>query len=495
MGGRARAYVSGPRLSVRAAAAEVPDRVALIASGRAYTYGELDELAGVAAVRLGANLAEARAASEEQGSAAGSSVAVVAHRAPEVVCVLLALFELGVPVALIHDRLTDRERAALLRTFRPAFTVDRKEAGRLVSPGGGGESAALTVAECRPIDPEAILAIVPTSGSSGGAKGVLLSRRAFLASAAASASNLGWQAEDRWLIALPLAHVGGLSILVRTLIARSCSVLNSTRFDPRKTIDAMTRHGVTVLSLVPTMLSSLLDLRPAWRHPEGLRAVLLGGAPADAALLKRAADRGVPVLTTYGLTEACSQVTVQRYGTINRGELGAGSPLEGTELRVIDGEIQIRGPTLMSGYLTADGIRTGLDAEGWLSTGDEGELDDAGRLHVRGRLDRLIVTGGENVDPLEVEAALLACEPIREAVVFGVEDARWGQVVAAALVTEGRLDLESLTARLEERLAPHKRPRLIGLLDALPITRSGKPDRRAAEAKARTGLRPLSISG
>jgi O-succinylbenzoic acid--CoA ligase len=217
----------------------------------------------------------------------------------------------------------------------------------------------------------------------------------------------------------------------------------------------------------------------------------VGGAPADPALLERAADRGVPVLTTYGLTEACSQVTTQRYGTVNRGESGAGAPLEGVELRLMDGEIQLRGPMLLSGYVDPEGTRSGLDPEGWLSTNDEGNLDAAGRLHVHGRLDRLIVTGGENVDPLEVEAALVGIGPIREAVVFGVEDPKWGQIVAAALVVEEELGLDSLRERLEKRLAPHKRPRLVSFLDALPVTPAGKPDRAAAEAKARKELRPF----
>ncbi len=157
----------------------------------------------------------------------------------------------------------------------------------------------------------------------------------------------------------------------------------------------------------------------------------------------------------------------------------------------MDGEIQLRGPMLMSGYLDADGISPGLEAGGWLSTGDEGELDPAGHLHVHGRLDRLIVTGGENVDPTEVEAALMACGPIREAVVFGVEDPKWGQIVAAALVVDQNVELEALRDRWEATLAPHKRPRLIRLLPALPHTASGKPDRAAAEAEARRELRSI----
>lgn len=209
-------------------------------------------------------------------------------------------------------------------------------------------------------------------------------------------------------------------------------------------------------------------------------------------LLERAAERGVPVLTTYGLTETCSQVTTQRYGTVNRGELGSGAPLDGVEVRIMDGEIQLRGPMLASGYLTSRGVIPVTDSEGWLHTGDEGELDGAGRLHVRGRMDRLIVTGGENVDPHEVEAALESLESVRAAVVFGVEDPMWGQVVAVALVAEGDPPpAADLRERLAARLAPHTRPRLFCFLEALPMTAAGKVDRPLAEAAARAHLRPL----
>jgi O-succinylbenzoic acid--CoA ligase len=475
--GRADPERSGRELSILAAAADAPDRVALISENRAYTFAELADLVAGAASRLSKTLADRR-----------QPVAIVAERTPETVCVLLALFELGVPAALLHDRLTTVERDALQGLVRPALTVDRETARGLT--GGGGPKQP-EIAGSRAVDLESILAVVPTSGSGGLPKVVLLSRRAFLASADASESNLGWKKDDRWLVALPLAHVGGLSILVRTLVARRCAVLDSPGFDPARTIETIRRHRITLLSLVPAMLSELLDVQPAWSPPERLRAVLLGGAPGDATLLERAADRGVPVLTTYGLTETCSQVTTQRYGTVNRGEMGAGAPLEGAELRLMDGEIQLRGPMLMSGYLDAGGLRSGLDAEGWLSTGDEGELDSAGQLHIHGRLDRLIVTAGENVDPLEVEAALIAYEPIREAVVFGVEDSKWGQVVAAALVVEESLEIDSLRDRLRRTLAPHKRPRLIRLLDAMPRTPSGKLDRAAAEEEARQNLSPL----
>jgi O-succinylbenzoic acid--CoA ligase len=459
--------MNGGGLSVQAAALEAPDRLALIAADRAYTFAELAASASGVAAWLNARLAE-------QPGSPSRPVAVVASRDPETVVALLAALETGVPLGLIHSRATERERRLLLELLRPALEMDPAAAvEESETARGAGTSPTPT------IDPESILAVVPTSGTSGKPKGVLLSRRAFLASARASARNLGWESGDRWLLTLPLAHVGGLSILVRALIARRCIVLAPRgRFDAARTIRTIEERRVTLVSLVPAMLEAMLEAAPAWRPPGHLRALLLGGGPV--------------MLTTYGLTEACSQVTTQQYGTRNRGELGSGAPLEGVELRIMDGEIQIRGPMLFSGYAEQDRIRAGVDAEGWLSTGDEGELDAAGHLHIRGRLDQLIVTGGENVDPLEIENALASLPSIRGAVVFGVEDPKWGVVVAAAIMAEGG-DPEpgALGEEMSAILAPHKRPRLVHFLADLPTTPAGKVDRSAAEAAAREGLEPI----
>lgn len=454
--------MNGVELSVQSAAREAPDRLALIADDRTYTYAQLAE----SARRVAEDLQARRAAGSHSVDA---PLTIVASREPGTVITLLAAFELGLPAGLMHAGSTGRELRALSEMMRAV-----PEAG---STGSAGP----------------ILAVVPTSGTRGTPKGVLLSRRAFLASAAASARNLGWEAEDRWLLALPLAHVGGLSILVRALAARRCVVLaGAGPFDAMEAIRAIDEHRITLVSLVPPMLQTMLEAHPAWSPPEHLRALLLGGGPASPDLLAHAADRGVPVLTTYGLSETCSQVTTQRYGTVNRGEMGSGSPLEGVELRIVDGEIQVRGPMLFSGYLEGGHVSSGLGSDGWFSTGDEGELDERGRLHVRGRLDRRIVTGGENVDPLEVEAALRSLPSIRDAVAFGVDDAKWGSVVAVALVLEGRAPgPPALREEMESTLASYKRPRLFCFLPRLPTTAAGKVDRAAAEAAARADLQPI----
>ena len=245
---------------------------------------------------------------------------------------------------------------------------------------------------------------------------MVLSRRAFVASAHASALNLGWAREDRWLTYLPLAHVGGLSVLTRCLLARSTAVLAPGR-GARQLAAAVERHRITLLSLVPSLLERLLALEPRWLLPDRVRAILVGGAALPDRLRYEAAARSWPVLATYGLTEACSQVTVQRYGGPGPREPGAGAALPGTEIRIVDGSIHIRGPTLFSGYLPRD-PQADPSPAGWFDTGDLGTVDSAGRLSVLGRRDDMIVTGGENVSPSEVEAALLACPGVAAACVF-----------------------------------------------------------------------------
>ena len=470
-------------LSVFAAAEDAPDRTAVITGRESLTYAQLADR-----VRLRTDdLAE-------RGLAGDEAVGIVARNDLPTFEMLHALIALGTPALLLHPRLTDVERG------RPA-----QEAGAVavLEPGGpraradGDRNRARgSLAGRGPVPPppdERTMAIVHTSGTSGRMKGVVLSRRAFVASAAASAANMGWREDDRWLLTLPLAHVGGFSILVRCLLARRTVVLGESTA-AAKVVEAMRRHDVTLASLVPTLLKRILDLDPAVDPPHRLRAILLGGAAASPALLSRAADSGWPVLTTYGMSEACSQITTQRYGTVNRGEAGSGPPLHGVEVRLGDDDgILVRGPTLFSGYVPPSEADPFLD-DGWFPTGDRGRFDDDGNLHVLGRRADRIVTGGENVDPVEVERALESLPGIREACVFGRPDEEWGEVVCAAVVVEEREPMAALREQIEglrQRLAPFKVPKRMAAVTSLPRNRTGKVDRRAAAEHAADHLRPV----
>jgi O-succinylbenzoic acid--CoA ligase len=242
------------------------------------------------------------------------------------------------------------------------------------------------------------------------------------------------------------------------------------------------RHRATLASLVPTMLARVLDAYPGWKPPDHLRAVLIGGSAASSGLLDRAAQRRLPIIITYGCTETCSQVVATPYEQrFDPARCGAGRPLPGVQVRVIDGRIEVKGPMRMAGYAG----EPPLDPQAWFDTGDLGSVDGDGFLHVLGRSGDVIVTGGEKVYPQEIERVLEAFPGIAAAGVFGLADETWGEVVAAVLVApRGEPDDSALAGFLTARLASHKRPRRIAFVHALPTTGAGKPDRAALPAAA-----------
>jgi O-succinylbenzoic acid--CoA ligase len=453
-------------LSIFAAAREAPSRDCLVADGRTWSFSE-----------VAGRVATAVDALASQGVQSGDRVAVTPRADLSSAVWLYALFERGCPAVLVHPRLTERERGVVLEEASPVHLIVDD------APAGQGSAPAIA-----PISEDRTLAVVYTSGSRGAPRGAKLSRRAFVASEAAHAANLGWLPQDRWLLGMPPAHVGGLSILTRSLIARRCVVLDPGPFDPAKTIRRMEREAVTLLSVVPTMLARLLASGdPCWRPVPALRAVLVGGAAFPESLRKHAVSQGIPVLSTYGCTEACSQVATQTLA--QAGLPGSGAPLPGVEVRIDEGEIQVRAETLMQGYLGMQPADEPWTDDGWLRTGDFGEFAPDGQLVVRGRLDDMIVTGGENVAPQEVEAWLQSVPGVVAACVFGVDDEDWGQRVAAAIVIDEALyDPSAIPVRMGVELASHKRPKDFAVLDALPLNRSGKVDRAKVRALAEPRL-------
>lgn len=466
-------------------------RIALIAGGAHYRFADLAPRVERLVTRLLA-----------LGMGPGSRAALVADSRIETVLAVHALLELGAALVPIHPRLTPPEVTALLADGSADTVLSPDLLADLDNPTAPASSPLLSA----PADPHALAAIVHTSGTTGRPKGAMLPRSAFLASAEASARNLGWHPLDRWLLCMPLAHVGGLSILTRCLVARAPVILEP-RFEPRAILDAIRRERATILSVVPTMLRALLD-----EDRDGslalLRVVLLGGAATPLSLLEECARRDVPALTSYGLTETCSQIVAQspRAPGTNTVEPGSGRALQGVTLRIATdhggpaaedevGRIQVRGPMLMRGYWPAGAAAPSPEAApAWFDTGDLGALDSHARLHVHARRTDLIVTGGENVYPVEVEQALEALPGVLRALVFGVPDDRWGQIVAAALVLDpARPPAEpALFAALAGRLAPHKRPRRYCVANALPLTPSGKLDRAAGIRRFTPDLRPVS---
>jgi O-succinylbenzoic acid--CoA ligase len=377
------------------AAALRPDRTAVEAPDGSLTYAEL--------------LDAARHAELDAGP--GDRVPIALPAGLDFVVTLHACLLRGAAAMPIDLRLSDRERATMMRSAGTSVEHD-------------------------------VALVVHTSGTTGAPRPVELSYGNVLAQALGSAAALGLDPDERWLCPLPLSHVGGLMVLLRSAIYATTAV-----------IGAPDRADVTLASMVPTQLARLVDAPP----PASLRAVLLGGAASDRAML----EAGWPVAPTYGLTEACSSVTIGEIGDVET----SGRALPGLSVAIApDGEILVDGPTVAGG--------------GPLRTGDLGRLDDRGRLVVTGRKADTIVSGGENVVPAEVEAVLLEHPAVAEAGVFARPHPEWGEAVTARVVLRSEATEVELREWLGERLARFKVPKTIEVADALPRTASGKLLRR-----------------
>ena len=462
----------------RAAAAR-PGHPALVAPEGTLSYGQLHEQARAGAGELAA-----------LGVTPGTRVGIALPAGLDFARALHACLLSGAPAVPIDLRLSAAEQAHV----RDGCGVILEQPLRLAGAPGGRPRTGEGEGERHDLDATAL--VMHTSGTSSAPKPVELTYGNLLWSALGSAVALGAPAGERWLCVLPLSHMGGLSILLRSTIYATTAVLHDG-FEVEDALRALREERVTVVSLVATTLQRLLDA--GLEHVEELRCVLLGGGPVASSLHERARAAGVPVALTYGLTEACSQVaTVPLAALAGRDaadradpaepaapdgatqHLTAGPPLFCTDVQIApDGEILVRGPTVAPGTLGPDG---------WLHTGDLGVLDAGGRLSVLGRIAETIISGGENVAPAEVESVLESHPLVLEAGVFGIEDEQWGEAVSAVVVLrrgelgEGPGEPDSvaeLRAHCARALAPYKVPKRISLSRApLPRTRSGKLMRR-----------------
>jgi O-succinylbenzoic acid--CoA ligase len=407
----------------------------LLRSARAHPAREA--VNGLSYAQLVARVRSGAAALRGEGVHEGDLVGLALEPGTDFVAALHATWGVGAVAVPVDPRLGEAERAHVQRRCR--VVVDTP----LPTDGDGG---LVDVHDLR-----APAAIIHTSGSTAAPKPIELTFGNWLWSALGSAVALGLDPDERWVCPLPLSHVGGLSIVVRSAIyATTARVL--ARFDVDQALAEL--RTATLVSLVPTTLTRLLDA--GWQHPAHLRTVLLGGAAIPPALLDRAAAAGVPVTPTYGMTEACSQIAT------------AGVPLFCTRVTIApDGEIVVGGPTVSPGV------------GGALHTGDLGTIDARGHLHITGRKADTIITGGENVAPTEVEAVLAEHPAVAEAAVHGRPDPQWGEAVVATVVLRGAATEAELRAFAAARLAPFKVPKAITFTEALPRTSSGKLLRRA----------------
>lgn len=416
-----------------------------------------------------------------QGIERGQRIGLAGLNTPTTAALLQALPLAGVTTVLFNRRLTPDELAEqVTRAHVNRVIADRDHplARRRTTVAMPASFPDQPVADATPLSDNQPALVLFTSGTSGTAKAARLSWAALKHAADAAVQVLALTPGSTWLGCLPLDHIGGAMVIMRSGRGGGTVMLHD-RFDAdevTRAIDAGTVHG---LSVVPTMLHRLLATREERRWPTTMRCLLTGGGPLSADDIARSTALGLAPSQTYGLTETASQVCTLLPDEAAAHAGSAGRALPGMRVRIEGGVIQVRGPALFSGYETDGSVSEPLPADGWFSTGDLGELDAAGYLTVHGRRSDLILSGGENVYPAEIEAVLARHPQIAEAGVFGVADAEWGQVVAAVLVARGTPPSDAeLEAWFAANLAGYKRPRRWRWADELPRTATGKLQRQ-----------------
>jgi malonyl-CoA/methylmalonyl-CoA synthetase len=416
-------------------------------------------------------------------SAAASIDLVVAH---------VAALRLGLVVLPVNGAYREREVAHIAGDAQPAAAVvDDAERGDWVRTASGrgvvvvspavelsdGDPAAhgLTLDAGNPGD---LALLVYTSGTTGAPKGAMLTHGNVLSSAEALRLAWRWTAADRLVLALPLFHMHGLGVGVHGTLLAGASAMLVPHFTPDAVFDAALHHDATLFFGVPTMYSRLAA-SPRVAELGRLRLCVSGSAPLAAELHERIArDAGVALLERYGMTETVMNVSNPYDGERRPGTVGF--PLPGVELQLegdagTGGQILLRGPNVFPGYWRRDDATAeAFTDDGWFRTGDIGAFDPDGYLRIVGRAKELIITGGYNVYPREVEDVLLEHGGVAEVAVIGVPSDEWGETVVAVVVPDGHLDVDDLVAFAGVRLAAFKRPREVRIVDELPRNALGK---------------------
>ena len=484
------------------AAENFPDHLAIKCGEARWTFAQLDQQA----IRLARQFAAA-------GVQAESRVAVLARNGLEYVATVHALTRLGAILVPLNIRLTHEELAWQVRDVQAMMLVndsvheslaraialsqpDLLQATLVVEPANSSVflqgSLEADVPLQNMVNLSATQSIMYTSGTTGTPKGVIITYGMQWWNAVGSALNLGHRPDDCWLACMPLFHIGGLSILMRSVI-NGISVIVQEKFDAHAVNAAISEDRVTIISVVAVMLQRMLVDLDAWQksYPDALRCVLLGGGPAPQPLLEDCAARHIPVVQTYGLTESCSQAVTLSPADALRKLGSAGRPLLPVQLRIVNDEdkvaapgepgiICLRGPSITAGYDHRPEATEQTIRDGWLSTGDVGYLDAEGYLYVLDRRSDLIISGGENVYPAEIEAVLLSHLDVEEAGVCGQSNPQWGQVPIAFvhLKPNSNATSSALLTYLQPRLARYKLPYAIYIVSQLPRNSSGKLLRR-----------------
>ncbi|MEO0741332.1 MAG: AMP-binding protein [Bacteroidota bacterium] len=428
---------------IRAAAQRMPEAPALVLADGHVSYADLDAQVDSAAAWL-----------EDRDVRPGDRLAILATPSPDLVALLWGCWRAGVVAAPLSLRLPDADLAPLLARLAPAALVTDRPDAAFGLPKYPLPSRRAT--QSRPTRPSTCdprpATLIHTSGSSGTPKAALHTWGNHRWSARGWIDRLGLGPQHRWWLDLPLYHVGGLAILVRCALAGAAAVLAL----PKTPLpEAVRRYGVTHASLVATQLRRTLDAATEadFDALRGMDALLLGGSAIAEEVLREAFGAGLPVLTSYGMTEMTSTVTATPPDASFEALCTAGAVLSHREVRLADdGEILVRGRTRFAGYMDGATLTEPFDADGWFATRDVGawvEVNGQRLLRVVGRTDRMFISGGENIQPEAVEAALLRLPGVRRVAVVPMQDAEFGHRPVAFVETDAHADLDAIRSALD----------------------------------------------
>ncbi|MEX0722958.1 MAG: o-succinylbenzoate--CoA ligase [Gracilimonas sp.] len=432
-------------------------------------------------------------------------LAFLAESSDVLIFCIAACWKLGIPFIPINPKVSNEELKKYLNALKPVLIFcDSKNRSRLGDDNVikmdenfflnsfTHDTRNMELPDSDSIDKEQIFGYFFTSGTTSKPKIVPLKRRQMLSAAEASANNFKPDPNHFWLLCLPLNHIGGISIILRSVIYES-AIYRLGEFHEEMVKEFLGENQrFQAASLVPTMLKRLLDDSLFKTHRE-FKSILLGGGPISEELLRKSAERGIPIVSSYGMTETCAQIIANpllapsgMYTPLK----SVGKPFPPNQMQIRDenekvlgknqsGSLWLKGPQVFDGYYNEDENRQRFDKDGWFNTGDFGHLNGFGHLFIESRRTDLIITGGENVNPNEVEEAMQKLPTIKEAVVIGLPDEEWGQKITAIVILKnGKTpEIEEIREQLKDSLTDFKIPKALKIVKDFPKTDTGKVKR------------------
>lgn len=418
----------------------------------------------------------------------GTHVGLLSNNSLDLVVAIHALTYLQAVAVLFNVRLTKRELQYQFEDSNVSLIITTSELAKKKSLNDEQIQMFETIknakekqiALCQEINLSDPFTIMYTSGTTGQPKGVIHTYENYWWSAIASALNLGIHLNDKWLATLPIFHIGGLSILIRSVIY-GISVYLMEKFNSKLIHHSIMNKDVTIISVVPFMLKKLMDELNGSVYPSTFRYMLLGGASAPKTLLEIAHEKKVPVYQSYGMTETTSQI-VTLHPSYALHKIGSsGKPLMPAEVKIIHpddngvGEIVVKGPMVTKGYYNRPSINKKQIKDNWFHTGDLGYFDEDGFLYVVDRRTDLIISGGENIYPSEIEQTIMQMDGIKEAAVVGKKDPTWGEIpVLFIVLTHKTISKNQILTYLKKNIASYKIPKEIYFIEQLPRNATNK---------------------